>query len=144
MVLFKIMLLFNKIIKIYENILKKIINGKALMMELYIRICVTILVNFVFFYFRLYRFINFKILILSIIWFYVLRMNPSFYSFSVFIFNLIEERTLFISTNNNFFIYKTNLINLLTILIPFYSLYNIYNTELIDDSEFISDKNDLN
>ena len=144
MVLFKIMLLFNKIIKIYENIIKKIINGKALMTELYIRIGVTILVNFFFFYFRLYRIINFKILILSIIWFYVLRMNPSFYSFSVFIFNLIEERTLFISTNNNFFIYKTNLINLITILIPFYSLYHIYNNELIDDSEFISDKNELN
>ena len=105
---------------------------------------ITFLANFCFFYFKFYRSINFKFIILSIIWFYVLRKNPSFYSFSVFLFNIVEERTLFITTNTNFYIYKTNLINFFTILIPFYSLYNIYNEECIDNSQFVKDKNEIN
>ena len=138
------MFLFNKIIKIYENIMEKIINGKKSMRELYISLGIEIVANFCFFIFKLYRFINFKFIILSIIWFYVLRKNPSFYSFTVFLHNLIEERTLFLKANTNYFIYKTNLMNLVTILIPFYSLYHIYNDEYIDKSQFVRNKNDLN
>ena len=143
LVLFKIMFIFNKIIKIFENIAEKIINGKTVMTNLYIRMAIAFLANFCFFYFKFYRSINFKFIILSIIWFYVLRKNPSFYSFSVFLFNIVEERTLFITTNTNFYIYKTNLINFFTILIPFYSLYNIYNEEYIDNSQFVKDKDEI-
>ena len=142
--LFRIMFVFNKIIKIYENIMEKIINGKKSMRELYISLGIEIVANFCFFIFKLYRFINFKFIILSIIWFYVLRKNPSFYSFTVFLHNLIEERTLFLKANTNYFIYKTNLMNLVTILIPFYSLYHIYNDEYIDKSQFVRNKNDFN
>jgi len=143
-IIFKIMFMFNKIIKIYENIFSKIINGKQFMKEFYIRISIILFINFCFIYFRFYNLINIKIIIIAIIWFNVLRMNPSFYSFSVFIFNLIEERTLFLTTNPNFFVYKTNILNLLTISIPFYSLYILYKEEYVDDSLFIKYKKELN
>ena len=142
--LYKIMFVFNNIIKIFENIVEKIINGKRVMTELYIRTVIAFFANFCFFYFKFYRLINFKFIILFIIWFYVLRKNPSFYSFSVFLSNIIEERTLFLTTNTNYYIYKTNLLNLFTILIPFYSLYHIYIDEYVDDSQFVKDKKELN
>jgi hypothetical protein len=142
--LYKIMFVFNNIIKIFENIVEKIINGKRVMTELYIRTGIAFFANFCFFYFKFYRLINFKFIILFIIWFYVLRKNPSFYSFSVFLSNIIEERTLFLTTNTNYYIYKTNLLNLFTILIPFYSLYHIYIDEYVDDSQFVKDKKELN
>ena len=62
----------------------------------------------------------------------------------VFLSNIIEERTLFLTTNTNYYIYKTNLLNLFTILIPFYSLYHIYIDEYVDDSQFVKDKKELN
>ena len=142
--LYKIMFVFNNIIKIFENIVEKIINGKRVMTELYIRTGIAFFANFCFFYFKFYKLINFKFIILFIIWFYVLRKNPSFYSFSVFLSNIIEERTLFLTTNTNYYIYKTNLLNLFTILIPFYSLYHIYIDEYVDDSQFVKDKKELN
>ena len=71
------------------------------------------------------------------VWFYVLRRNPSFYSFSIFIYNIIQERTLFITSSQNYFYYKTNLINLIIVLNPFYSLYRLYMEEKIDSSTFI-------
>ena len=69
----------------------------------------------------------------------ILRKNPSFYSFNIFLFNLIEERTLSITANNNFYIYKTNLLNLITIMIPFYSFYRLYKEEIIDLNEHTSE-----
>ena len=48
------------------------------------------------------------------------------------------------TTNTNYYIYKTNLLNLFTILIPFYSLYHIYIDEYVDDSQFVKDKKELN
>ena len=126
---------------VYENITKKIIKGYKLTKEVYIRIGVAIFANFLFLYFKLYNLINLKTLLLCIIWLYVLRRNPSFYSFNIFLLNLIQERTLFIKTNINFHIYKTNLINFITIIIPFYSLYRIYYEENIDSSQFIENKN---
>ena len=140
-ILYKIMYAFNKVVEIYENITKKIIKGYKLTKEVYIRIGVAIFANFLFLYFKLYNLINLKTLLLCIIWLYVLRRNPSFYSFNIFLLNLIQERTLFIKTNINFHIYKTNLINFITIIIPFYSLYRIYYEENIDSSQFIENKN---
>ena len=140
-ILYEIMYFFNKIVKIYENIMKKIMNGHKNMTEIYIPIGIAIAANSLFLYTKLYNLINFKTLILCIIWFYVLRRNPSFYSFNIFLFNLIEERTLFITTNMNLYIYKTNLINLITIIIPFYPLYHLYHEEYADKSQFIKNKN---
>ena len=142
MIYYHIMYLYNKIINIYENIMYKIINGRQIMHELYIQIGITIIVNACFFHFKLYHFINFKILILSIVWFYVLRRNPSFYSFSIFIYNIIQERTFFITSNQNYFYYKTNFINLINILLPFYSLYKLYLEETIDSNSFIFKENE--
>ena len=139
-VLFKFMYGFNKVIKIYENILKKIINGNQLVFEFYIRLGISLLVNFCVFYFRLFYKINFKILFLGMIWIYILRKNPSFYSFNNFIFNLLEERTLFLTTNTNYYKYKTNLINLITIMLPFYSLYRLYVEEDVDNSQLIENR----
>ena len=144
MVFYHIMYIFNKIVNIYENIMLKIINGKQIMYELYMRIGIAIIANACFFHFKLYKLINFKILILFIVWFYVLRRNPSFYSFSIFIYNIIQERTLFITTNKNYFYYKTNIINLIFALIPFYSLYRLYMEENIDSSTFILKENENN
>lgn len=138
MFFYRIMYLYNRVIHIFENITFKIINGKQLMIELYMRIGIAIISNICFFYFRLYDFINFKILIISLVWFYVLRRNPSFYSFSLFIYNIIQERTLFITSSQHYFYYKTNLINLILVLNPFYSLYRLYQEESIDSSSFVS------
>ena len=147
LILFKIMGRFNKIIQIYENIITKIINGNQILTELYMQIGIAIVANFIFFYFKLYNLINFKLIFLGIIWIYILRKNPSFYSFSIFLFNLIEERTIFITTKANFYIYKTNLLNLMTTMIPFYCLYQLYIEEYVDNSDFIKDdksiRNDL-
>ena len=140
LIFFKAMHIFNKIIKIYENILKKIINGNQILIEFYIRISIALVAHFCCIYFRLFNYINLKILFLGITWLYILRKNPSFYSFNIFLFNLIEERTLSITANNNFYIYKTNLLNLITIMIPFYSFYRLYKEEIIDKSQFIEEK----
>ena len=144
LILFKIMGRFNKVIQIYENIMKKIINGNQILIELYIRIGIAIFANFCFFYFKIYNLLNFKLIFLGIIWFYVLRKNPSFYSFNIFLFNLIEERTLFITTKANFYIYRTNILNLITTMIPFYSLYHLYIEEDVDNSQFIGKNKKLN
>ena len=98
-ILYKIMYLYNKIIKIYENIISKIINEKRIMIELYTRTGIFIVVNICFFHLKLYNLINFKFIILILVWFYVLRRNPSFLSFSLFIYNIIQERILFITIN---------------------------------------------
>jgi len=139
-ILYQIMHLYNKIIKIYENIMFKIVNGKKIMIELYTRIGIAIVANICFFHFKMYNLINFKSIILIIVWFYVLRRNPSFHSFSLFIYNIIQERTLFITSNQHYFTYKTNFINLITLLNPFYSLYRLYIEEYIDSSLFFRKK----
>ena len=134
-------------IHIYENITFKIINGRQLLIDLYMRIGIAIISNICFFYFKLYDLINFKILIISIVWFRILRRNPSFYSFSLFITNIIEERTLFITSTEQYFYYKTNLLNLIIVLNPFYSLYRLYQEENIDANSFVflsEEKNDNN
>ena len=107
--------IFNQIIKIYEKIIKKLINSDQIMREYYIRIGIEIALNFCLYFFNFYKYINLKIIILGYIWYYVLRMNRSFYSFSQFIFNLIEERTIFLTSNPNYSKYKNNLFNLLLI-----------------------------
>jgi hypothetical protein len=137
MIFYRIMFLYNKMINIYENIMFKIINGRQLRIELYKRIGIAMISNIFFFNFKLYNLINFKIIIISILWFHVLRRNPSFYSFSLFIYNIIEERTLFITSNQQYFYYKTNLINLIIVLNPFYSLYRLYQEETIDYNSFV-------
>ena len=137
MIFYRIMYMFNKVINIYENIMYKIINGRQIVYELYMRIGIAIIANICFFHFKFYNLINIKILILFVVWFYVLRRNPSFYSFSIFIYNIIQERTLFITSSQNYFYYKTNLINLIIVLNPFYSLYRLYMEEKIDSSTFI-------
>ena len=119
LIVFKIMVRFNKVIQIYENIMTKIINGNQIMIELYIRLGIVIFANFCFFHFKLYKLLNFKFIFLGVIWFYVLRKNPSFYSYSIFLVNLIEERNLFITTKTNFYIYSKNLLNLITTMIPY-------------------------
>ena len=106
------------------------------------RIGVTIIANVCFFFFIIYNYINFKILILTIVWFYILRRNPSFYSFSIFIHNIVQERALFITSSHKFFLYKTNFINLVTTLIPLYSLYRLYMEEIYDSSSFILKENE--
>ena len=75
-ILYEIMYFFNKIVKIYENIMKKIMNGHKNMTEIYIPIGIAIAANSLFLYTKLYNLINFKTLILCIILFYVLRRNP--------------------------------------------------------------------
>ena len=143
-ILYGIMNIFNQIIKIYEKIIKRLINSDQIMREYYIRIGIEIALNFCLYFFNFYKFINLKAIILGYIWYYVLRMNSSFYSFSQFIFNLIEERTIFLTSNPNYSKYKNNLFNLLTIFIPFYSLYRLCTEEIIDDSEFIKPKKNIN
>ena len=141
MIFYHIMYLFNRIIHVYENIMFKIINGKQIMYELYMRIGIAIIANVCVFHFKLYNYINFKAIIIFLVWFYVLRRNPSFYSFNIFIYNIIQERTLFITSSQNYFYYKTNFINLIITLIPFYSLYRLYKEEKIDSNAFIYYKN---
>ena len=143
-ILYGIMNIFNQIIKIYEKIIKRLINSDQIMREYYIRIGIEIALNFCLYFFNFYKYINLKIIILGYIWYYVLRMNRSFYSFSQFIFNLIEERTIFLTSNPNYSKYKNNIFNLLTIFIPFYSLYRLCTEEIIDDSEFIKPKKNIN
>ena len=142
MIFYRIMFMYNQIINIYENIMFKIINGKQIMIELYTRIGIAIVANICFFHFKLYNFLNFKFIFLFIVWFYVLRRNPSFYSFNLFIYNIIQERTLFITSNEKYFYYKINFINLINILNPFYSLYRLYKEEYINSSSFIEKKNE--
>ena len=145
MILYHIMYLYNKIINVYENIMFKIINGKEIMYELYMRIGFAIIVNVCFFHFKLYNYIKFKVIIIFLVWFSVLRRNPSFYSFSIFIYNIIQERTLFITSTKNYFYYKTNFVNLIITLIPFYSLYRLYKEEKVDSNTFLyNEKNDDN
>ena len=142
MIFYRIMYIYNKIVNIYENIISKIINGKQIMIEYYMRIGIAIITNVCFFHFKLYNYINFKILIITIVWFYVLRRNPSFYSFSIFINNIVQERALFITYNHFFLYYKTNFINLIITLIPLYSLYRLYTEEINDSSIFILKENE--
>ena len=144
MIFYHIMYIFNRIVYVYENIMYKIINEKQIMHELYTRIGIAIIANVCFFHFKIYNLINFKAIIIFFVWFYVLRRNPSFYSFSIFIYNIIQERTLFITSRENYFYYKTNFLNLISILIPFYSLYRLYQEEKIDSNTFLYNEKNKN
>lgn len=141
MIFYNIMFIYNKIINIYENIIRKIINGKKqIIKQLYRRLIVSIFIKFLLDYFKIKIPINFRLIIVVAVWTYVLRRNPSFYSFSFFIENIIQERTLFITGSRKFFYYKTNLVNMISILLPFSSMYRLYKVE---DEEFSNSDNNL-
>ena len=131
-IFYKIMSIYNKIIEIYEKIMTKLIKGNRIKSHFYLLIAITTIANVIFFNGKLYRLLNFKYIIIIIVWYTVLKRNPCFYSFFHFISDIINERTLFITSNPKFFYYKNNLESIITLIIPFYTLYNLYIDEGVD------------
>ena len=132
-IFYKIMSTYNKIIELYEKIITKLIKGKRIKSQFYSLISITIIANIIFFNGKLYRFLNFKYIIIIIVWYTVLKKNPCFYSFFHFISDIINERTLFITTSPTFFYYKNNLENYISLIIPFYGIYHLYEDEIKDN-----------
>ena len=135
--LFNIFNYVNHLVNIYENFTHKIMAGNKLFIEeLYKSFIKLIIFNFIFFYLKLFSFLNFRFIFISCIWLYVLRKNPTFHSYENFIFSLITSKLNPRLNSNNVKKILNYISEIIEISIPFSKLNSFFKEEKIQKEKY--------
>ena len=111
-------------------------GNKLFIEELYKSFIKLIIFNFIFFYLKLFSFLNFRFIFISCIWLYVLRKNPTFHSYENFIFSLITSKLNPRLNSNNVKKILNYISEIIEISIPFSKLNSFFKEEKIQKEKY--------
>ena len=126
---------YNRLFDFYEFTVNKLIIGDVYFVyELYKSIIIIFIFNFIIFYMGGLNYLNLPLIFILCMWILVLSFNPSFYSFELFIFSLINFKITPILKSKKSKIYISTIKTILSYTIPFYNIINFVSDENMENS----------
>ena len=126
---------YNRLFDFYEFTVNKLIIGDVYFVyELYKSIIIIFIFNFIIFYMGGLNYLNLPLIFIFCMWILVLSFNPSFYSFELFIFSLINFKITPILKSKKSKIYISTIKTILSYTIPFYNIINCVSDENMENS----------
>ena len=126
---------YNRLFDFYEFTVNKLIIGDVYFVyELYKSIIIIFIFNFIIFYMGGLNYLNLPLIFIFCMWILVLSFNPSFYSFELFIFSLINFKITPILKSKKSKIYISTIKTILSYTIPFYNIINFVSDENMENS----------